>query len=91
MDAFKKTEQYKEGNSINGLTPVQRFFLGYALGWLGQERKEALSSQILTNEHSPGFMRVNGPFTDVPEFYEAFHIKKGDKMWLDPDKRVKIW
>ncbi|HVW94551.1 MAG TPA: M13 family metallopeptidase [Mucilaginibacter sp.] len=91
LDAFKKTEQYKEGKKINGFTPVQRFFMGYALGWLGQERKEALLSQILTNEHSPGFMRVNGPFTDVPEFYEAFGIKKGDKMWLDPDKRVKIW
>jgi putative endopeptidase len=91
LDAFKKTDQYKDGKPINGLTPVQRFFLGYALGWLGQDRKEALSSQILTNEHAPGFMRVNGPFTDVPEFYEAFHIKKGDKMWLDPDKRVKIW
>ncbi|MES2112058.1 MAG: M13 family metallopeptidase [Bacteroidota bacterium] len=91
LDAFKKTDQYKEGKSINGFTPTQRFFLGYALGWLGQERQEALSSQILTNEHAPGFMRVNGPFTDVPEFYEAFHIKKGDKMWLDPDKRVKIW
>ncbi|BAU52261.1 M13 family metallopeptidase [Mucilaginibacter gotjawali] len=91
LDAFKKTDQYKEGKPINGLTPVQRFFLGYSLGWLGQERKEALLSQILTNEHAPGFMRVNGPFTDVPEFYEAFHIKKGDKMWLDPEKRVKIW
>ena len=91
LDAFKKTDQYKEGKLINGFTPMQRFFLGYALGWLGQDRKEALSSLILTNEHAPGFMRVNGPFTDVPEFYEAFHIKKGDKMWLDPEKRVKIW
>ncbi|MDB5111885.1 MAG: metalloendopeptidase, partial [Mucilaginibacter sp.] len=91
LDAFKKTDQYKEGKPINGLTPLQRFFLGYALGWLDQDRKESLSSQILTNEHSPAFMRVNGPFTDVPEFYEAFHIKKGDKMWLDPNKRVKIW
>jgi putative endopeptidase len=91
LDAFKKTDQYKEGKSINGLTPEQRFFLGYALGWLGQTRKEALSSQILTNEHAPGFMRVNGPFTDVPEFYDAFHIKKGDKMWLDTNKRVTIW
>jgi len=91
LDAFKKTDQYKDGKSINGLTPLQRYFLGYALGWLGQDRKESLSSQILTNPHAPGFMRVNGPFTDVPEFYEAFHIKKGDKMWLDPDKRVKIW
>jgi putative endopeptidase len=91
LDAFKKTDQYKEGKSINGFTPLQRYFLGYALGWLGQDRQEALSSQILTNEHAPGFMRVNGPFTDVPEFYEAFGIKKGDKMWLDPAKRVKIW
>jgi putative endopeptidase len=91
LDAFKKTDQYKEGKPINGLTPVQRFFLGYALGWLGQERKEALLSQILTNEHSPGFMRVNGPFTDVPEFYEAFHVKKGDSLWLEPAKRVTIW
>jgi putative endopeptidase len=91
LDAFKKTDQYKEGKLINGLTPVQRFFLGYSLGWLIQDTKESLSSQILTNEHSPAFMRVNGPFTDVPEFYDAFKIKKGDKMWLDPAKRVKIW
>ena len=91
LDAFKETAQYKEGKKINGLTPLQRFFLGYALGWLGQERKETLMNQVLTNEHAPGFLRVNGPFADVPEFYEAFHIKKGDKMWIDPDKRVTIW
>ncbi|RWY46237.1 M13 family metallopeptidase [Mucilaginibacter gilvus] len=91
LDAFKKTEQYKEGKTINGLTPVQRYFMGYALGWLGHDRPESLASQLLSDVHSPGFMRVNGPFTDVPEFYEAFGIKKGDKMWLDPAKRVKIW
>ena len=91
IDAFKKTKQYIEGRKINGLTPMQRFFLGYALGWLGHTRDEALANQILTDVHSPGFLRVNGPFTDVPEFYTAFNIKKGDKMWLDPDKRVRIW
>ncbi len=91
LDAFKKTDEYKNGKPINGLTPLQRFFLGYALGWLGQDRKEAVLSQILTNEHAPGFLRVNGPFTDVPEFYDAFGIKQGDKMWLAPEKRVKIW
>jgi putative endopeptidase len=91
ITAFKKTEQFKENKQINGLSPMQRFFLGYALGWLGQTRNEALANQILTDVHSPGFLRVNGPFSDVPEFYEAFHIKKGDKMWLDPEKRVKIW
>jgi putative endopeptidase len=91
LDAFKETDQYKSGKMINGLTPLQRFFLGYALGWLDHDRKEALMNQVLTDEHSPAFLRVNGPFSDVPEFYEAFHIKKGDKMWLDPEKRVKIW
>jgi putative endopeptidase len=91
LDAFKKTKQYKEGKTINGLTPTQRYFMGYALGWLGHDRKESLANQLKTDVHSPGFMRVNGPFSDVPEFYEAFKIKKGDKMWLDPAKRVKIW
>lgn len=91
ITAFKKTAQYKAGKSINGLTPMQRFFLGYALGWLGQSRNEALANQVLTNVHSPGFLRVNVPFTDIPEFYDAFKIKKGDKMWVDPAKRVKIW
>jgi len=91
IDAFKKTKQYKEGKKINGFTPMQRFFLGYALSWLGHERDETLANQILTDVHAPGFLRVNGPFSDVPEFYTAFHIKKGDKMWIDPEKRVKIW
>jgi putative endopeptidase len=91
ITAFKKTAQYKEGKAINGLTPMQRFFLGYALGWLGHTRNEALANQILTDVHSPGFLSVNVPFMDTPEFYEAFHIKKGDKMWIDPEKRVKIW
>ncbi len=91
LDAFKKTEQYKENKKINGLTPLQRYFLGYALGWLGHQRDEQLASQILTDVHSPAFLRVNGPFADVPEFYEAFKVKKGDAMWIDPDKRVKIW
>jgi len=91
IDAFKKTAQYKSGKKIHGLTPMQRFFLGYALGWLGHTRDESLANQILTDVHSPGFLRVNVPFTDVPEFYTAFNIKKGDKMWVDPAKRVRIW
>lgn len=91
IDAFKKTIQYKEGKKINGLTPMQRFFLGYALSWLSHQRDEVLANQILTDVHAPAYFRVNGPLSDVPEFYEAFHIKKGDKMWVDPDKRVRIW
>ncbi|MEO5909706.1 MAG: M13 family metallopeptidase [Pelobium sp.] len=91
LDAFKKTDQYKKGEKINGFTPLQRYFMGYAMGWLGHQRDQALANQILTNTHAPAFLRVNGPFSDVDDFYEAFHIKPGDKMYLAPDKRVRIW
>jgi len=91
LDAFKKTEQFKEGKSINGLSPVQRFFMGYALGWLGHERDQSLANQILTDVHAPGKYRVNAPMKNVPEFYTAFGIKPGDPMYLDEKLRVRIW
>jgi putative endopeptidase len=91
LDAFKKTKQYKEGKKINGLTPVQRYFLGYALGWQMHVRDEALASQLLTDVHSPAQYRVNGPMADVPAFYEAFGVKPGQKLYIPDSARVKIW
>ncbi len=91
LDAFKKTEQYKKGEKIAGLTPVQRYFLGYALGWLGHQKDESLRQQLLSDVHSPAKLRVNGPFVDVPEFYTAFGIKEGDTMWVPDSARVTIW
>jgi putative endopeptidase len=91
IDAFKKTKQYKEGKTIAGYTPLQRFFLGYALGWMMHMREEELASRILTDVHSPYFLRVNGPFSHIDDFYKAFEIKKGDKMWIDESARIKIW
>ncbi len=90
-EAFKKTEQWKSGEKINGLTPDQRYFLGYALSWLGQRRPEALAQQIMTDVHSPQFLRVNGPLANIPEFYAAFGIKRGDPMWRPDSERVAIW
>lgn len=91
IDAFKKTEQYKEGKKIDGLTPMQRFFLGYALGWLGHTREAQLRSRLLTDVHSPAKYRVNGPFMDVDEFYTTFNIKPGDPMYRPDSLRAKIW
>ncbi len=91
LDAFKKTEQYKQGKSIDNLTPVQRYFLGYTIGWLGHTRDQALAMQVMTDVHAPNFLRVNGPFSNVKEFYEAFGIKDGDKMWRPDSIRVSIW
>lgn len=91
LDAFKQTETYKKGEKINGLTPLQRYFLGYSLGWLYQTRKEELASRLMTDVHSPAKERVNGPFPNIPEFYEAFDVKPGSKMYLPDSLRVRLW
>lgn len=91
LDAFKKTQQYKEGKTIGGLTPLQRYFLGYAYGWMYQEKKERLANQVMTDVHAPAKERVNGPVVNIPEFYEAFGVKKGDPMYREESKRVSIW
>ena len=91
IDAFKKSAAYKENKTIAGFTPMQRYFLGYALSWMYIERKERLASQVMTDVHSPAKERVNGPFVNVPEFYEAFNIKPGDKMYRPDSLRVHIW
>ena len=91
LDAFKQTESYKKGEKIGGLTPIQRFFLGYSLGWLLQERPERIATQLLTDVHSPAKYRVNGPFPNVADFYDAFGIKPGDKMYIPDSLRVHLW
>jgi putative endopeptidase len=91
LDAFKLTDAYKKGESIGGLTPMQRYFLGYAYGWMYQERKEILVTHLLTDVHAPARERVNGPMANIPEFYEAFGVKPGDKMYRTDSLRVSIW
>ncbi|HZY24189.1 MAG TPA: M13-type metalloendopeptidase, partial [Bacteroidales bacterium] len=88
---FKKTDQFKNNVVIAGLNPSQRFFLGYALAWMVNERPETIASQVKSNEHSPAKFRVNGPLSDMPEFYQAFGVKEGDKLWFPDSMRVKIW
>ena len=91
LDAFKQTAQYKEGKTIGGLTPVQRYFLGYALGWMTQEREASLRRGLLSDVHAPAKWRVLGPLSNIPEFYEAFNIKPGQPMWRPDSARVRIW
>lgn len=91
LDAFKQTAAYKKNEKIAGYDALQRFFLGYSLGWLYEMRDEQLASRLLTDVHSPAKYRVNGPFPNVPEFYEAFGVKPGHKMYLADSLRVKLW
>jgi putative endopeptidase len=91
IEAFKKTAQFKENKMIAGYTPMQRYFLGYSLGWLGHTREEQEKNRLMTDVHSPAKYRVNGPFVDVDEFYSTFNIKPGSPMYRADSLRVKIW
>lgn len=76
---------------IDGFTPEQRFFLAGAQMWQNKSRDEALKKRLLTDPHSPGKFRVIGPFSNMPEFYAAFGVKEGDKMFRPENIRAKIW
>ena len=91
LDAFHRTAQYKSGQSIAGLTPEQRFFLGYALSWKYHYRDEALRRQLLSDVHAPARWRVNGPLANSPAFFAAFGIAPGKPMRRQDDHYVDIW
>ena len=90
-EAFKKTKQFKDNEKIGGFTPQQRYFLAYGYAWMVNIKKEALSQQIMTDVHAPAQYRINGPLANIPEFYEAFGVKPGDKMYQPDSLRVVIW
>ena len=91
LEAFKKTAQYRRGEKIGGLTPVQRYFLGYALGWLHHEREARLRQKLLSDVHSPAKWRVLGPLANIPEFHAAFGVKTNQPMWRPPEAQVQVW
>jgi putative endopeptidase len=70
----------KEGQSIDGFTPEQRFFLGFGRVWCEKQRPEYLRMQVSTNSHSPGKYRVDGVVQNMPEFQKAWGCKAGQPM-----------
>ncbi len=76
---------------IDGFTAEQRFFMSWATVWRTKTREDALRTQIKTDSHSPGNIRAIQPLLNIQAFYDAFDIKEGDKMYLEPEKRVHIW
>lgn len=91
FEAFKKSSQYKNKEKISGLTPEQRYFLAYGYAWMINAKDEALARQIMVDVHSPAQFRINGPLMNIPEFYKAFNIKPGSKMYQSDNLRVVIW
>jgi putative endopeptidase len=91
LKAYHMSLNGKKGLKMDGFTADQRVFIGWAQGWNGKSRDEALRVQVSADPHSPRDFRVNGVVRNIPEFYEAFDVKKKDSLYLPPEKRVKIW
>ena len=90
-DAFKRTKQGQSKQLIDGMTPEQRFFLGFATIWAGDVRPETAAQRIITDPHSPGLYRVNGPLSNIEDFYKAFNVNEKDAMYRPDSLRAKIW
>lgn len=89
--AFKMTKEGQSNEKIDGFTPDQRFFLSWAQVWRGNILPETAARYILIDPHSPGEYRTIGPLVNMDEWYRAFDIKPGDKLYRTPEDRVKIW
>jgi len=76
---------------IGGLSGAQRFFLAYAQLWRSKYRNGALRELVLSDVHSPDMFRVNGPLPNIDAWYQAFDVQPGDKLYIKPEDRVRIW
>lgn len=92
FSAFKLSQKGKPPvGLIEGFTPEQRFFLGYAETWRLKHREEALRSRLMTDVHSPAKYRIVGPLANMSEFFEAFGCKEGEPMMRPAKERPSVW
>ena len=91
LDAYHASLHGQPAPVIDGLTGDQRVFLGWAQVWREKVRDDAARQLAVSDPHSPGHFRVNGPLRNVDAWYQAFDIKPGDPLYLPPDQRVRLW
>jgi len=91
LEAYKLSLNGAEAPVIDGFTGIQRFFLGWGQVWRSKYVDEALRNQVLSDPHSPARYRVNGVVPNVDDWYAAFSVPADAKMFISPEKRVKIW
>ena len=89
--ALQNSMKKKPLKTLDGFTPEQRFFLSWARVWAGNARPEYLEYLITVDPHSPNMARVNAALPEIDAWYDAFKIKKGDKLFIPASKRAHIW
>jgi putative endopeptidase len=91
FDAYHAALKGRTAPVIDGFTGDQRFFLGYAQSWRSKFKPDLLKQQVAADVHSPNRFRVDGPLRNVDAWYNAWGVKEGDKLYLKPEDRVRIW
>ena len=91
LDAYHASLGGRPAPVIDGLTGDQRFFLAFAQVWRTKMRDDALRNQVTTDPHSPAVFRTYGPLRNVDGWYTAFNVQPGEKLYIAPDQRARIW
>jgi putative endopeptidase len=91
FNAYKKSLAGAKSPVMDGFSGEQRFFIAWTQGWKAKVRDEEMKRLLTVDYHSPAYFRAFAPLTNLKEFYEAFDVKPGDKMYMPDDKRVEIW
>jgi putative endopeptidase len=91
LDAYRASLHGAAAPVLDGTTGDQRVFLGWAQVWRSKSRAEALKRQTTSDPHAPARFRVDGPLRNVDAWYDAFGVKPGERLYLRPEERVRIW
>ncbi|MDB6113276.1 MAG: peptidase [Lacunisphaera sp.] len=91
LEAYRTFLAGKPAPVVDGFTGEQRVFIGWAQAWRGKLREDRLRKQVVGDPHSPRMYRVNGVFRNIDAWYEAFGVQPGDRLYVPPEERVRIW
>ena len=91
LDAYHASLHGAAAPVIDGLTGDQRFFRGFAQSWRGKGREDYIRQLTTSDPHSYRKYRVNGVVRNIDAWYDAFNVQPGDKLYVEPDKRARIW
>jgi putative endopeptidase len=90
-EAYHESLHGKAAPVLDGFTGDQRFFLGWAQVWREKRRDDDLRQRVTTDVHSPATARVNGVVRNMDSWYDSFDVQRAQKLFLEPDTRVRIW
>ena len=91
LDAYRASQGGKTPPVFDGMTGEQRFFVAWGQVWRSKMREAALRSQVNTGPHSPGMYRSFAPLRNVDSWYTAFGVQPGEKLYIAPEKRARLW